>query len=105
MKPSHKIANGQINLKTLKDNQGNQAYDTYLDNMSKTKIDGNTLKQAIEKLIRSDSYQAIPMDVQDEEMELMSKRKRLIIQLRNAYRAQALKETLGTSRELSEKYK
>ena len=105
MKPSHKIANGQINLKTLKDNQGNQAYDTYLDNMSKTKINGNTLKQAIEKLIRSDSYQAIPMDVQDEEMELMSKRKRLIIQLRNAYRAQALKETLGTSRELSEKYK
>jgi hypothetical protein len=56
--PSKTLSNTGLKLTEFKNEQGQDAYDRYLELHGIVKVDGLTLKQALKALFKTDKYQA-----------------------------------------------
>ncbi len=74
---------------------GMSVYDTYLDNISTVEIGGQTLRERLERLIQSPSYQRLSVGTRDHKN---SPRARVLSRMFSRYRDRAKKEMLREGR-------
>ena len=92
---------GLIDLLAFENDKGRTAHDRRQEKLQTVRIGGRTLRQALQKLISSRSYQSLPAQ---SEPGLPSPRVQKITTLLTKYRAKAFNETLTEFPELSRYY-
>lgn len=92
---------GLIDLLAFENDKGRTAHDRRQEKLQTVRIGGRTLRQALQKLISSRSYQSLPVQ---SEPGLPSPRVQKITTLLTKYRAKAFNETLVEFPELSRYY-
>jgi len=92
---------GLIDLLAFENDKGRTAHDRRQEKLQTVRIGGKTLRQALQKLISSRSYQSLPAQ---SEPGLPSPRVQKITTLLTKYRAKAFNETLVEFPELSRYY-
>jgi hypothetical protein len=97
-RPSSKLM-GALELKDIYREDGRQAYDVWLEKTSTTKIKGKTLRQYLNKLVKSKEYQALPSQ-SDSSIGEKSPRIRAINNWLRVFRNQAKQEMLAEFPEL-----
>lgn len=82
---------GPVDLRKIKNSQGREAYDRYLELSGELRIGGKTLEQALDREIRSRSYQrmAEPLDPSEENPKISALKKII-----TKYRGRAYKQLL-----------
>lgn len=98
-RPSSKLM-GALELKDIYREDGRQAYDVWLEKTSNTKIKGKTLRQYLNKLVKSKEYQALPSQ-SDSSIGEKSPRIRAINNWLRVFRTQAKQEMLAEFPELN----
>lgn len=102
-KPSHRFMGTSTSLKNIYGSKNNrQAYDRLLELTSTSKIGGRTLRQRMDELVRSPSYQNAPDFNKVGELGKKTPRIRAIQQLISAYRATAMTEVISEYPELQQ---
>lgn len=99
-RPSNRMAGGQINMKNYKNEEGREAYDRFEELAGKVKINGMTLRQSLDKLMRSPRYQKLPDDIERGEFEIDSPRYKEVQRLLRSYRNEAKLQTFKEFPEL-----
>lgn len=97
-KPDTKLM-GSIELRDIYNEDGSQAYDKWLEKTGTTKINGQTLRQTLRKMIKSKDYQALPAQ-SDSSIGEKSPRIRAINNWLRAYRKKAKNEMISDFPEL-----
>ena len=97
--PSYKM-NG-VDLREIESGDGRSAYSSYLDLIRDTKINGRTLRQALQRLTTSSKYKRTPEEPSIEGQE--SARASMIKALISRYRTTAKKKLIKTLPELDNK--
>ena len=92
---------GLIDLLEFRSDDGQSAYDRSLEKLKQVKIGKRTLRQSLERLIKSKNYQRLP---EKSEPGLPSPRIRQITNILTKYRDRALEETMQEYPELSDYY-
>lgn len=92
-RPSNRMAGGQINMKDYKNEEGREAYDRFEELAGQVKINGMTLRQSLDKLMRSPRYQRLPEDIERGGFEIESPRYKEVQRLLRSYRNKAKLET------------
>lgn len=96
----------EINLTEIKSTKGNyDAYDRLLELSSKTKINGKTLKQSLNDLVKSKEYQKISQDKLYETTGRRSPRIEIMQKVINAYRSKARGQLLKENPDIQEMFK
>tara|TARA_X000001382_G_scaffold88835_1_gene63623 strand:- start:319 stop:4305 length:3987 start_codon:yes stop_codon:yes gene_type:complete len=101
-KPTDKLF-GEINMHDFTNEDGQTAYDRMLELSGTTKINGQTQKEALRKLIQQPTYQAMPMG-DDDDTGTKSPRVKAIQRIQKAYRRKAKSQTLQEFDELRNAY-
>lgn len=93
--------NGVIDLLEFTNSKGQTAHDRRLEKLQSVRLNGKTMRQALERLIKSRNYQRLPSQ---SEPGFPSPRIREINRVLNRYRSEALEDTLKEFPELSDYY-
>jgi hypothetical protein len=93
--------NGVIDLLEFTNSNGQTAHDRRLEKLQSVRLNGKTMRQALERLINSRNYQRLPSQ---SEPGFPSPRIREINRVLNRYRSEALEDTLKEFPELSDYY-
>lgn len=88
-RPSSRMAGGQIDLKKYTNDEGREAYDRYEELAGQVRLNGKTLRQAMDSLMRSSRYQSLPTDINLGEFEIESPRYKEVQRLLRTYRNEA----------------
>ena len=102
-KPSHRFMGTSNSMKNIYGGKNNrQAYDRLLELTGTSKIGGRTLRQRMDELVRSPSYQNAPDFNKVGELGKKTPRIRAIQQLISAYRATAMTQVIEEYPELQQ---
>lgn len=93
------IESGGVDLSTYKNQKGQSAYDRYLELVGTTTLNGKSLREALNKLVTSPKYLALPEDSED---GLDSPRIAKIREIISKYRASAKDKMISEFPELSQ---
>jgi len=94
--------NGVIDLLEYTNSDGQTAHDRRLEKLQTVRLNGKTMRQTLERLIKSKNYQRLPLQ---SEPGFPSPRIREVNRVLNRFRHEALSDTLKEFPELSEYYK
>lgn len=100
-RPPPSTYGGLIDLLAFENDQGRTAHDRRQEKLQTVRIGGRTLRQALQRLIASPTYQRLPAQ---SEPGLPSPRVQKITSLLTKYRSKALNETMAEFPELSQYY-
>lgn len=84
----------EIDMTTYRNSDGQTAYDKILEAMSETKINGKTLREAVNALVTSSNYQKLPDGANEDEDQLYKSKKKAINALIQRYAQKAKREVL-----------
>ena len=90
--PSSKMLGGNVDLLEYQNQSGQSAHDRRLELLQSVKIGGRTLRQSLNKLIKSAKYKSLPKF--DRELGIESPRVRQITSILNKYKRIAQREML-----------
>lgn len=102
--PSSKLHGlNDLDMRKFSNENGQPAYDRWMELSGTVKINGKTLKQALASAIKTKEYQALPKKLTGEAIEMKSQRINVINRIIRGYRNQAQIKVLGEYPELYEK--
>ena len=105
--PTYMMGERNIDLRDEYNENGIQAYDRFQELQGSTLLNGKTLRQSMDELIRKPSYQKLSAEVSDEDasLDVESPRKRELRKLLSAYRTRAKLRMLEEFPEVRKKLK
>ena len=105
MPPSKLHGIADLDMREFTNENGQQAYDRYLELSGTTTINNKTLRQALSTMLKSPEYKAIPKDNLQDQIGTNSPRITAINRMVKRYRNKAQLEMLGEFPELYQKSK